>query len=165
MLEVRHGKLEEIDTIMDIYAAAREIMRSSGNPNQWGTTNPPREVVINEIKEGHNYVITNGDTICASFFFNVMEDPTYLVIEDGSWLNDSPYGVIHRIGSDGTCKGVLETALNFAFTKTNNIRIDTHNDNKIMQHLLVKNGFTKCGIIHLLNGDPRIAFQKFVGNK
>ena len=29
-----------------------------------------------------------------------------------------------------------------------------------MQHLLEKNGFTRCGIIHVADGTPRIAYQK-----
>jgi RimJ/RimL family protein N-acetyltransferase len=41
-----------------------------------------------------------------------------------------------------------------------NIRIDTHRDNAIMQHLLEKNGFVKCGIIYVEDGSPRIAYQK-----
>ena len=40
------------------------------------------------------------------------------------------------------------------------IRIDTHRDNKIMQHNLLKYGFTYCGIIYLANGDERLAYQK-----
>mgnify|MGYP003296922186 CR=1 FL=1 len=40
-----------------------------------------------------------------------------------------------------------------------NIRIDTHHDNVVMQRLLKKLGFQYCGIIHLENGDPRLAFQ------
>ena len=47
--------------------------------------------------------------------------------------------------------------------KENNIksiRIDTHKDNIPMQRALAKHGFIKCGIIHLANGDERIAFQK-----
>ena len=32
-----------------------------------------------------------------------------------------------------------------------------------MQHLLEKNGFVRCGIIHLANGAPRIAYQ-FAGD-
>ena len=55
------------------------------------------------------------------------------------------------------------------------IRIDTHSDNKIMQHNIVKHGFTYCGIIHLLSGDAldqrslatkgtqeRLTYQKIV---
>lgn len=40
------------------------------------------------------------------------------------------------------------------------LRADTHEDNKIMQHLLEKNGFARCGIILADDGKPRIAYQK-----
>ena len=40
------------------------------------------------------------------------------------------------------------------------LRADTHADNKIMQHLLEKNGFTRCGVIHVADGSPRFAYQK-----
>ena len=29
-----------------------------------------------------------------------------------------------------------------------------------MQHVLESNGFTRCGIIHVADGSPRIAYQK-----
>lgn len=29
-----------------------------------------------------------------------------------------------------------------------------------MQHLLQKNGFVYCGVIHLANGAPRLAFER-----
>jgi len=35
-----------------------------------------------------------------------------------------------------------------------NIRIDTHHDNKIMQRLLQENGFVHCGVIFLTDGSP-----------
>lgn len=40
-----------------------------------------------------------------------------------------------------------------------NIRIDTHADNKTMQHLIEADGFTRCGIIYIADGTPRIAYQ------
>ena len=46
---------------------------------------------------------------------------------------------------------------------TDNIRIDTHKDNKIMQGLLERHGFSYCGIIYLLNGAPRLAYQRLRG--
>ena len=70
------------------------------------------------------------------------------------------YGVIHRIGSNQIEKGMLKVAVDYCFHFVNNLRIDTHKDNKVMQHLLEKEGFTKCGIIYLKDGNPRIAYQK-----
>ena len=40
-----------------------------------------------------------------------------------------------------------------------NLRIDTHNDNLTMQHIVAKAGFSYCGIIRLEDGDPRLAYQ------
>ena len=31
---------------------------------------------------------------------------------------------------------------------------------EIMQHVIQKHGFTYCGIIYLLSGDERLAYQK-----
>jgi hypothetical protein len=39
------------------------------------------------------------------------------------------------------------------------IRIDTHHDNKVMQHLILKEGFEPCGIIYAIDGNPRIAYD------
>jgi hypothetical protein len=33
---------------------------------------------------------------------------------------------------------------------------------KIMRHNILKHGFTYCGIIYLLSGDERLAYQKVV---
>ena len=41
---------------------------------------------------------------CGNVLYCPMEDPDYQVIE-GAWLNEEPYGVVHRITSDGTVKG------------------------------------------------------------
>ena len=45
-----------------------------------------------------------------------------------------------------------------------NIRIDTHLDNRIMQHVIKKYGFTYCGIIYLASGDERLAYQQIISN-
>lgn len=37
------------------------------------------------------------------------EEPTYQVIDNGSWSYDIPYGTIHRVASSGKAKGKAET--------------------------------------------------------
>ncbi len=39
---------------------------------------------------------------------------------------------------------------------------DTHRDNHIMQHNILKHGFQYCGVILLANGDERLAYQKMI---
>jgi RimJ/RimL family protein N-acetyltransferase len=41
-----------------------------------------------------------------------------------------------------------------------NIRVDTHSSNCVMQALLARLGYTRCGVIRLSDGTPRDAFQK-----
>ena len=55
--------------------------------------------------------------------------------------------------------------MDYAFSVDRNIRIDTHRDNRIMQHLLERHGFRYCGIIYLLSGDERLAYQRLTRQK
>lgn len=149
----------DMPEILRIYACARRYMAQSGNPNQWGNTHPPKEMLENDIAQGRLYVgqtALGGLSLC--FALIPGEDPTYIHI-DGAWLNDAPYAAIHRVAGDGREKGVFAKCLEFCRARYENIRIDTHEDNKTMQHVLEKNGFVRCGIIYFENGDPRIAYQ------
>lgn len=145
---------------MEIYATAREFMARTGNPHQWGDSgHPSAEMIKQDLEIGHLYVIEDDSCVQAVFMFTLIPDPTYLYIEDGNWPNNEPYGTIHRIAGSGQIKGVLSLAVDYAKQYINNIRIDTHEDNKVMQCALSKKGFKRCGIIYLENGDPRIAYQ------
>ena len=57
-------------------------------------------------------------------------------------------------------KGVASACLQWCYRQIPNLRADTHRDNHILQYILKKYGFQYCGIIYLLNGDERLAFQK-----
>ena len=70
---------------------------------------------------------------------------------------------MHRIASGGTRRGCASFCLDWALNQCGNLKIDTHRDNRIMQHLLDKNGFTYCGIIYLDDGTERLAYQKQLG--
>ncbi len=158
-MTVRHAETSDLEKILLIYEGARETMRLSGNPTQWGTNRPSRERVLRDIDEKISYAIENDGKIVGVFVFFVGNDPTYDQI-DGSWLNDLPYGVIHRIAADRNAHGILSTALDFAGRTTQNLRIDTHENNAKMRFLLEKYGFTRCGIILTDDGTPRIAYQR-----
>ena len=118
------------------------------------------DVVLDDIKNQNLYVILNNNEIVGVFAFIIGADPSYSYIE-GKWLNDELYGTIHRIASNFKIKGILETAVDYCFTKVSNLRIDTHEVNIPMQSAISKLGFTKCGIIYLVSDNtPRIAYQK-----
>lgn len=155
---VRNATVADLDKIGEIYAAARAFMRKTGNPTQWSGGYPSREVSVDDIKCGKLFIVESCGVPCGVFYFNIGEDPTYLKI-DGKWGSDTPYGVIHRIASDGTRGGVFGEALAFCKEQIPHIRIDTHEDNSVMQGVLSRHGFEYRGIIYLENGDPRRAYE------
>ena len=157
---IRHTRADELKQICAIYAYAREQMKKNGNPSQWGNDRPSVSILMQDIRNGCSYVLTQKERLCGVFSFILGEDPTYRVIEQGCWLNEAPYGTIHRLAGTGSVKGIFSACLSYCLSQIPNIRIDTHSDNLIMQHLLVKNGFTRCGIIHVEDGSERIAYQK-----
>lgn len=163
---IRPAGLGDLPLVMEIYDYARAFMRANGNVTQWVNGYPSEELIRQEIQDGHSFVCTDGDgEIVGTFCFILGDDPTYQQIYDGAWLNDEPYGVIHRMGTNGKRKGIAEACLNWSFQHSNNIRVDTHRDNLVMQHILEKNGFKRCGIIYVRDGTERIAYQKIVTSR
>ena len=151
--------------MMEIYAFARAFMAEHGNPNQWGPTNwPPEELIRRDIREGRSYVCLNDSKkVIGTFFFVQGRDiePTYRDITDGAWLDGCPYGVVHRIAGDGSEKGIGTFCIRWAFEQCGHLRMDTHGDNIVMQRLLEKLGFVRCGTVYVEEDDfPRLAYEK-----
>ena len=157
---IRKGSPEDVEAVMEIYDSARNFMRKNGNLTQWINGYPSRELVLKDIREGNNYVCADkNNKIVMTFAFILGNDPTYDVIEGRGWLNDLPYGTIHRIGSNGEYGGMLRRCIGFCLSKVDNLRLDTHADNLPMQTATERLGFKKCGVIICQDGTPRIAYH------
>ena len=163
---IRKATYKDLPALMEIFRQARGIMRASGNMNQWNDSYPSEEIIRNDIAAGVCHVLceeaSSGGSegkIIATMAFIPGPDPTYSVIYEGEWTDDSPYHVIHRIAVLEPGHGAARKLLDWGFTKARCIRIDTHKDNVIMHHILQKYGFRHCGVILLANGDPREAYQ------
>ena len=150
----------ELDQIMEVYARARALMAQNGNPTQWGDNYPSRQLIEEDILSNRLFVCVINGELEAVFAFILGEDPTYKKIEDGQWLANGPYGTLHRLASAGHRPGVARMVIEWCLEHCESLQADTHADNKIMQHVLESNGFTRCGIIHVADGSPRIAYQK-----
>ena len=164
-MKIRKAKEEDFNRIMKIYEHAREFMEATGNPNQWGPDKwPPESLIHQDIKSEKLYACVNDeDFVIGVFFYDYGTDiePTYKKIFGGSWLKSGPYGVVHRIASDSSERGIGSFCLNWAFSQSSHLRIDTHEDNKVMQACLLKNNFVHCGTIFLeKDNSPRLAFEK-----
>lgn len=162
-LTIRKAISADLPRIQDIYATARAFMAQNDNPHQWGDSGYPSPTLLAEdVTKGQLYVIEADGEIEGVFMHAMGPDPTYAVI-DGAWPDDLPYAVIHRIASLGRVKGILRAAVDFATSRCPTVRMDTHADNTVMQNALSRLGFVYCGIIHLENGSPRLAYQKTGG--
>lgn len=160
-MTIRKASPGDLDRLMEIFDIARRFMQSTGNANQWINGYPQRELIAREIEASHCHVCENETgQIVGTFCFIPGPDPTYSYIEDGAWPNDEPYYVIHRIASDGSCKGIAKACIDWCYSQCQHLRVDTHADNEVMQKSLIRNGFVRCGIIYVANGTPRIAFQR-----
>lgn len=147
--------------IMRLVDEARGIMRSCGNVNQWIDGYPDEETILHDINNGHGYLcVQQGGEAVAYFAFIPSPEPTYKEIFEGEWLDDKPYHVVHRLASTAASHGVFNDVMDYCMAVAGNLRIDTHRDNVIMRHVIERYGFTYCGIIYLLNGDERLAYQK-----
>ena len=154
---IRPANQTDMAEILDIYAQARRFMAENGNPTQWGQHHPAQQVLEEDILLSRLYVVEDGERLCGVFMFQVGDDPTYAHIE-GSWRSTAPYGVIHRIAGVGG--GVFPAALEYCSAIIGHLRIDTHADNKPMQHVVEKAGFSRRGIIYVEDGTPRIAYDR-----
>ena len=154
--KIRQATMADMDQILKVYEQARQFMRDNGNPTQWGTSHPRQEMLVEDVALGRLYVVETEAGIRGVFMFQVGDDPTYAHIE-GSWRSTESYGVIHRIAGNGG--GILTAALGFCKGIISHIRIDTHADNKPMQHAVQKAGFSRRGIIYVEDGTPRIAYD------
>lgn len=155
---IRKAKSKDIDEVMKIYDIGRRHMRDEGNVNQWINGYPKREMIEDDISKGNLYIVEENHEMLAAFAYIVGIDETYIEIE-GKWLNEDPYGTVHRIGSNFKRKGIMKEVKDYCLNQVPTLRIDTHHDNKSMGMTLRSLGFTYCGIIYVEDGSPRDAYQ------
>ena len=156
---IRKAEYADIRRALDIYDSARQFMRSRGNAVQWVNGYPSEELLRADVAAGQLYVMEDTGGVYAVFAFLLGDDPTYAYIE-GAWRDDSAYGTLHRLGSDGTHHGVFAESAAWAARRCPHLRADTHADNLTMQRCLEREGFVRCGTIYVEDGTPRVAFER-----
>ncbi len=171
--EIRHTQTADIPYVMALFEKARQTMAALGI-DQWQNGYPFINNVEEDIAAGESYVVVQDEKIIATFVFMERDEPTYAVI-DGAWRSASPYAAIHRITvspdvrrsaqKEGGAKSISTEIMDFVKAKaaadgfSGGIRVDTHEGNIPMRKMLEKQGFVYCGVIHLADGSPRVAYQ------
>ncbi len=159
-MDIRLAEISDFDHIAEIYTKARAFMVKTGNPRQWNLSSyPPLELIKSDIQSQKLYLCTENGNAVGVFFFSFGEnaEPLYSKFRKAPKL---PYGVVHRIASDGSVKGVGRFCLSWAIQKSKNLMIDTHPDNMVMQKLLSSLGFTYLGDINIPDdSDIRMVYE------
>lgn len=158
-MDIRPAVPADLPALDRLYARARAFMAANGNPAQWGGSHPGRTLLEEDVTLRRGYVCTQGKEVLAAFAFLPGPEPTYQHIEDGTWPDERPYWVVHRLAAGGR-KGAGTFCLEWCLSRCSVLRIDTHRDNRPMRQLLDKLGFVYCGVIFVDDGTPRLAYQR-----
>ena len=163
-MEIVVAEPEQVDAMVAITEQARANMAAMGI-DQWQCGYPDRGTWVADVAAGAAYVALDEGRVVAVFRYADEPEAAYETLE-GEWLTDGPYATVHRCAVDPACRGrgIIGKLFAFACEKAAvdgmvSVRIDTHADNKTMQHLIEADGFTRCGIIYIADGTPRIAYQ------
>lgn len=137
--------------------------------NQWQDGYPDTAILKQDIEDGITFVLIHNNTVAGTAALHQGIDINYLKIEDGQWEDgtDDHYAAIHRIAVSRDFRGqhLSEPLMNSLITISGllgfkDIRIDTHPDNKGMQHVINSCGFNYCGIVHMHSDNTiRYAYQ------
>lgn len=165
---IRQTTEQDLPRMMEIVRDAQAYMKNH-NIDQWQNNYPNEEIFLEDIQKGGSYVLVDDEQVIGFCYIGFHDDPNYAYIEEGKWLNDQPYGVIHRIAIDEKRKGNGYATYFFKYAEEvakekdiHNLRVDTHENNLSMQSLVTKNGFIHCGRVYMEDHSPRFAYQKLL---
>lgn len=142
---------------------ARAYHKSMGF-EQWHPDYPTRRTIEEDIENGVGYVFAEGEQLLGYCCVIVGDEPAYREI-DGAWKTEQPYAVVHRMAFAAASRGKGLSHEAFSLVKAfcaekgvNAIRIDTQEENKVMQHIVAREGFAYCGMVHF-DGGPKLAYE------
>ena len=157
---------EDVPAIMTLVEAAVRRLAAMG-VDQWQDGYPNRGRIEQDVAEGIGYVIEEADRVVAYGAVIFTGEDAYRAIE-GQWLTEEEnYVVVHRmcvaeeVVGQGFGRRFMEAAEQFSRGRVRSFRVDTHADNRVMQSLLPRLGFTRCGTIRI-DGRPFEAFEKII---
>lgn len=156
-MHIAKAEMKDLDRIVEILRDGRNQLAERGI-DQWQGDYPNVEHIQEDINNGFAYLVHSDDheTVGA---FAIVEAPDHSYDElDGQWLTDTDkYLVIHRVAvhsdhaGNGYASGLFKDVIEYVKNERPDIqslRIDTHQDNMPMQHLIEKYGFKRVGTLH-----------------
>ncbi len=166
-MEIRRATENDLEGAVSLLEMGRKNILELGI-DQWQNGDPSAEDIKRDVEDGNCYVAVEDKTYYGTLYIGFEGEQTYKEI-DGEWLQSGEYATLHRVAvnTDYRGKGIFAALVDYATLLSisrgiHALRIDTHRGNTPMRAALVKNGFHPCGVIKLLNGDERVAYEKIV---
>lgn len=167
IMKLIQAQLKDKNTIMTILRDGSRQLAKQGI-DQWQGDYPNETQVLADIQAGHSYLYqTDAGQTVGSIAVAPSPDSSYDTLE-GSWLvNTDSFAVIHRVAVLSECTGhgyattLLQSGINLIQAKhphAASVRIDTHQHNQAMQHLINKLGFNQVGQISGVYTDADVSF-------
>ena len=167
-LYLRRAREDELGAAMAIIEQGRAYLRQQGI-DQWQGAYPDEASIRCDLAQGKGYFLADGERVLAYLCMDFDGEPAYDQIS-GRWLTDKDarYMVIHRLAFDAQARGKGLSRAVFALAEeacraggAASIRVDTDGCNVIMQHVLEKAGYARCGTIWFA-GSEKLAYEKIV---
>ena len=163
MMQLRHAQAKEASRCYQCIEDARAYHRSLGF-EQWHPDYPTLQTIREDIDRNIGYAFADETGVIGYCCIIIGEEPAYRVI-DGAWKTDRPYAVVHRMAfaggarSGGLSGEAFRLIREFCLARgVEAIRVDTQEENKVMQHILEREGFAYCGLIQF-DGGPKLAYE------
>ncbi|MBP1580950.1 MAG: GNAT family N-acetyltransferase [Oscillospiraceae bacterium] len=166
-LSLRLAQPSERDQAMKMIRDGKAFMLQQ-KLEQWSEDYPSYLDIDQDMEQEKAYFLCVEDCPAAYLCIDFDGEAAYSTIE-GRWLTESKrYMVIHRLAIDASYRGQGLGSAVFALAEDlcrekaiGSIRVDTHKENQVMQHLIRKAGFAFCGLVYY-EGSPRDAFEKLI---
>ena len=136
-MKIRNAELCDLPYLLEMLENAKASLRALGI-DQWQNGYPNETTLREDIQ----------NKICRV----VIDDENNILASAAVYVGDENRGAASFLMTY-CAKLSLEAGVT-------SMRCDTHPGNIIMQHTLEKNGYIRCGIIHLTDGADRFAYEK-----
>ena len=162
-MKLRLANLNEAEICYQCIEDARAYHKSLGF-EQWHPDYPTEQTILDDIAQNIGYVFVKDNEIIGYCCIIIGDEPAYAKI-DGAWKSEKPYAVVHRMAFSSRARGGGLSRNAFQLVKDfcrlnciDAIRLDTQEENKVMQHILSREGFEYCGLIQF-DGGPKLAYE------
>ena len=162
-VEMRLAFFNEAKQCYQCIEDAREYHKALGF-EQWHPDYPTEQTILDDIAQNIGYVFVKDNEVIGYCCIVIGDEPAYLEI-DGAWKTEKSYAVIHRMAFSSRVRGgglsrkAFQLIKDFCLSnQIDAIRLDTQEENKVMQKILRREGFAYCGLIQF-DGGPKLAYE------